>query len=59
MLLDLFVYSLEIEKLRVRKLRVKSKDEHPGVRGGAAGTLLKESHVVLRMFPPRGRDCLC
>lgn len=68
MFLDLFVYSLAIEKKKNIKskidtdqIRVESKNQHPGVCKGAAGTLLKEKlhHIALGMFRPRGRDCLC
>lgn len=63
---DLFVYSLAIEKNIKSKtdtdqIRVESKDQHPGVCKGAAGTLPKEKlhHIALGMFRPRERDCLC
>lgn len=64
MFLDLFVYSLAIEKnikSKIDTVWVESKDQHSGVCRGAAGTLRKEKlhHIALSMFRPRGRDCLC
>lgn len=58
---DPFVYSLETERTRVRKTWMKIEDWHPGAQSGAARTLLKESlqHIVLGMFSPRGKGCLC
>lgn len=58
---DPFVYSLETERTRVRKTWMKIEDWHPGAQSRAARTLLKEAlqHIVLGMFSPRGKGCLC